>query len=66
MLQFDTVCNVCMISCMVESGANHSFVTKAITETIGEKTEHGKTLVVTLADGSVIQSTDIVHLLLGM
>ena len=40
MLQFDAVCKGSMIKCMVDSGAMHSFVTKAVAEVLGLEMEH--------------------------
>ena len=50
----------------MNSDAIHSFVTKAVAEAIGKKVERGYTLVVTLADGSIIKTADAVHLSLGV
>ena len=55
-----------MISCMVDSGATHSFVIKAVAEAVGQQVDNDQTLVVTLADGSTIKTTDAVHLSLGV
>ena len=55
-----------MVSCMVDSGATHSFVTKAVAEAVGQRVENQQTLVVTLADGSNVTTTDAVGLTLGV
>ena len=51
---------------MVDSGVTHSFVTKAVAEAIGWGVKGDQTLVVTLADGSTVKTTDAVYLLLGV
>ena len=55
-----------MISCMVDSGATHSFATKAVAEAVGWRVKTTYTLVVTLADGSNVRTTDAVCLSLGV
>ena len=55
-----------MISCMVDSGATHSFVSKAVAEAVGKRIEIDQTLVVTLADSSTMKTTDAVELSLGV
>ena len=51
---------------MVDSGATHSFVTKAVAEAVGQQVKTKQKLVVMLADGSNVTTTDAVGLLLGV
>ena len=51
---------------MVDSGATHSFLTKAAAKAVGQRVENNQTLLVTLANGSNVKTTDTVCLSLGV
>ena len=61
LLELKATCRGVEVSCMLDSGAMHSFVHPHVVEKMSAATSKGQKLTVTIANGSTLLSDDVLE-----
>ena len=61
LLELKATCHGVEVSCMLDSGATHSFVHPRVVKKTSAATSKGQKLTVTIANGSTVMSDDVLE-----